>query len=268
MSDLERCIEFVYGIAGRAATTTVPSAYGVAYLALDVPNVWSRNYLLATENLAGVTADELAAEAVRIMGGAGLGHRKVELTDAETGDRLDARFRELGWKGECDVIMVVAREPDQDSDTSVVEEVTADELVPAWTEGWGTDPDVLSEAVIAQLIENRRTLPDVVDTRFFAARVDGEIGSYCELYSDGSIAQIENVFTLERFRNRGLARATVSHARAEAQRREHDLIFLIADRDDWPKKLYAKLGFDEIGRIWEFVLPRGARGESPQIATT
>jgi hypothetical protein len=38
----------------------------------------------------------------------------------------------------------------------------------------------------------------------------------------------------------------------------HDVTFLIADRDDWPKELYAKLGFDEIGRIWEFLLPRVA----------
>jgi len=258
MSDLERCIDFVYGIAERAATTTVPSTYGVAYLALDAPNVWSRNYLLATENLADVTALELAAEAERIMGAAGLRHRKVELIDAEIGDRLGPAFQELGWKAECDVVMVAAREPDRSVDTSLVEEVASDELVPAWTEGWTTDPDVLSDAVTAQLIENRRTLPEVVDTRFFGARVDGEIGSYCELYSDGSIAQIENVFTLDRFRNRGLARATVSHARDEARRGEHDLIFLIADRDDWPKKLYAKLGFDEIGRIWEFVLPTAA----------
>jgi hypothetical protein len=38
----------------------------------------------------------------------------------------------------------------------------------------------------------------------------------------------------------------------------NDLTFLIADRDDWPKQLYAKLGFDEVGRVWEFVLPRRA----------
>src|SRR5262245_18655423 len=258
MSDLERCLDFIYGIAERAATTTVPSTFGVAYIALDVPNVWSRNYLLATKNLAEATAAELAAEAGRIMGAAGLGHRKVELIDAGAGDRLLEGFQELGWKAECDVIMVAAREPDADADTSSVKEVTVDELVPTWTGGWRTDPDVLGDVVIRQLIENKRALPDVVETRFFAARVDGEVASYCELYSDGSTAQIENVLTLERFRNRGLARATVSHARAEAFRMGNDLTFLISDRDDWPRQLYAKLGFDEVGRIWEFVLPRRA----------
>lgn len=256
MSDFERCVDFVYGMTARSATDTVPSPYGVAYLALDVPNVWSRNYLLATENLDGVTAEELAAEADRIMGAAGLAHRKVELRDAEVGDRLADGFRKLGWNQECDVVMVAAREPDRETDTSVVEEVTVDELVPAWSGNWTADPDVLNDAVTKQLIENKRALSSVVETRFFAARVDGEIAGYCELYSDGSTAQIENVLTLERFRNRGLARATVSRARAVAQ--GHDLIFLIADRDDWPKQLYAKLGFDEVGRLWEFVRPRAA----------
>jgi ribosomal protein S18 acetylase RimI-like enzyme len=256
MSDFERCVGFVHGMTARAATNTVPSPYGVAYLALDVPNVWSRNYLLATENLAEVTAEDLAGEAERIMGAAGLGHRKVELIDAEVGDRLSDGFRKLGWNQECDVIMVASRESDRDVDTSLVEEVTVDDLAPAWSGGWTIDPAVDSDAVVRQLVENKRALSKVVETRFFAARVDGEVASYCELYSDGSTAQIENVLTLEHFRNRGLARATVSYARAEA--RSHDLIFLIADRDDWPKKLYSKLGFDEVGRIWEFVRPRAS----------
>ena len=84
--------------------------------------------------------------------------------------------------------------------------------------------------------------------------MDGEVGAYCELYSDGQTAQIENVFTLDRFRKRGLARAVVSKALEVAQ--GHELIFLIADQDDWPKELYRKLGFDDVGLIWEFILPR------------
>jgi hypothetical protein len=31
----------------------------------------------------------------------------------------------------------------------------------------------------------------------------------------------------------------------------HDLVFLVADVEDWPRHLYARLGFDEIGRFWE-----------------
>jgi GNAT superfamily N-acetyltransferase len=163
---------------------------------------------------------------------------------------------DLGWTRECDVIMAATREPDRLGDTSAVEEVSIDDLVPAWTEGWATDPAVFGSDVARQLVENKRRLGSETDTRFFAARADGEIASYCELYSDGRTAQIENVLTLDRFRKRGLARATVSRTLQEARYSGHDLVFLIADRDDWPKELYGKLGFEEVGRIWEFMLPR------------
>jgi GNAT superfamily N-acetyltransferase len=256
MTDLERCIEFVVERADRLAAAKEPSRYGEALLDPELPDVWSRNYLFATKELETVSAEELAREAERLLGQAGLRHRKVEVFDDTAGARLEPEFLELGWTRECDVIMVASRDADQPADTSAVEEVTIDDLAPAWTESWATDPAVFSSDVARQLVENKRSLGNEPDTRFFAARVDGEIASYCELYSDGRTAQIENVLTLERFRGRGLARATVSRALQDARDGGHDLVFLIADRDDWPKELYGKLGFDEAGQIWEFMLPR------------
>ena len=256
MTELERCVDFVVRLADRAAKTKEPSRYGVAHLNAALPRVWSRNYLFADRDLSGVTAIELAAETARILGAAGLTHRKVELVDEEAGGRLEPEFRELGWQVECDVIMVARRDLDRGVDTSIVDEVSIDELVPVWSVGWQTDPRVQDDEVVRQLVENRRVMSAAVDTRFFAGYADGEIGSYCELYYEPDIGQIEDVFTLERFRKRGLARATVTRALDASREAGHDLTFLIADRDDWPKELYAKLGFDEIGRIWEFLLPK------------
>jgi hypothetical protein len=43
-------------------------------------------------------------------------------------------------------------------------------------------------------------------------------------------------------------------AAADAARAEGaDLVFLVADDEDWPKTLYARLGFDAAGPAWEFV---------------
>lgn len=256
MTDLERCLEFVKTMADGSAGKRVPSAHGVALLGPDLPDVWSRNYLLLGEGNAHVSAAELAEEVDAIFRPLGLKHRKVEVFDDATGARLQPGFAKLGWSSECDVIMVATRPADREVDTSGVDEVTADELVPTWTESWHLDPHVFSPHVAHQLVENKRRLPETRDTRFFAARVEREIGAYCEVYSDGKTAQIENVFTLERFRKRGLARAVVSKALGEARAADHELVFLIADRDDWPKELYGKLGFDVVGRIWEFLLPR------------
>ena len=39
---------------------------------------------------------------------------------------------------------------------------------------------------------------------------------------------------------------------SEARRAGAGLVFLLAEEDDWPKALYAKLGFDQIGRVGLF----------------
>jgi GNAT superfamily N-acetyltransferase len=71
--------------------------------------------------------------------------------------------------------------------------------------------------------------------------------------------------TLEEFRGRGLATVVVGRAVAAARASGHDLVFLDALEEDWPKELYRTLGFAEIGRIWDFVRePTSARpGRTP-----
>ena len=34
-----------------------------------------------------------------------------------------------------------------------------------------------------------------------------------------------------------------------------DLVWLLADADDWPKELYGKLGLDPIGSCWQYTKP-------------
>ena len=50
------------------------------------------------------------------------------------------------------------------------------------------------------------------------------------------------------FRERGLGRAIVQHALDEAQQ-DAGLVFLEALADDWPRELYAKLGFVTVDRV-------------------
>jgi ribosomal protein S18 acetylase RimI-like enzyme len=258
-AELERCLGFLRGLAEGAAPRTVSFPFGVAFLDDRVPRVWSRNYLLAEKQLEQATVEALAAEADRLLGGAGLRHRRVEIHDSGAGTRLVTGFRALGWRVECDVVMVARRDPDRQPGAVAVEEVTIDELAPAWIEANRSDPSAsFDDEVARQLVEGKRAVAAALPTRFFCGRVDGEIASYCELYSDGRTAQIENVLTLDRFRNRGLARAVVSHALDASRRGGADLTFLVAMRDDWPKELYRKLGFDEVGLMYDFLRPPDA----------
>ena len=61
------------------------------------------------------------------------------------------------------------------------------------------------------------------------------------------VAQIEDVEVLPEFRGRGLGRAIVQHALEEGQR-VADIVYLEALADDWPRELYAKLGFLAVER--------------------
>lgn len=255
MPDLERCTSFLRDFAFRTTGHTDESRFGPVFLHHELPRVWSLNYLLAERDLDGVSAAELVEEADHVLGKAGIAHRKIELWDEQAGLRLEPDFRRLGWTVERDVVMAHRRPADREMDTTGVEEVMPDELAESWAEGTRAEPWGKDKEVVRQLVEHKYVFA-AAGARFFAARADGRIGSFCELYSDGRTSQIEAVMTLPEFRNRGLARAVVSRALAESTAAGHDLTFLLADDGDWPKHLYEKLGFDTIGAIYDFALRR------------
>ena len=254
MTDAARCVAFLRDHAFRVTHTGPAGRFGTALLYEELPRVWSLNYLLVERDLDAATAEALAAEADELLGGAGLRHRKVEVLDEAAGERLAGEFQELGWHVERDLVQPHRRPADREVDISFIEEVDTESLAPVWAEAmrkdFGSDDDV-----IRQLTEHKQVLAGD-GARFFAARVDGVIASYCDLYSDGRTAQIEAVQTLERFRNKGLARGVVTGALAASEAEGHDLTFLLADQADWPKQLYEKLGFDVVGSVYEFTLRR------------
>jgi ribosomal protein S18 acetylase RimI-like enzyme len=86
--------------------------------------------------------------------------------------------------------------------------------------------------------------------REFASFAGDAAAGVAKLYSDpaGTIGQVEDVVTLPEHRNRGHARAVVLGAAQASRDAGHELTFLWADEDDWPRKLYVKLGFDVVGR--------------------
>lgn len=123
-----------------------------------------------------------------------------------------------------------------------------------WAQG---DP---TGEVARQLLERRKLTAQATNVRNFGAEAEGKIVSFCELYSDGAIAQVEDVGTLEAYRGRGFARAVVQTAVDAAIAGGHELIFIIADDSDWPKELYGRMGFDAIGFIYEFTRSPGPSG--------
>jgi GNAT superfamily N-acetyltransferase len=252
VTELERVVDFVRAFETRRAAEVVPFRYGTALFNRSLPRLWDWN-TLRVEAADGASAADLAAEADRVQGAAGFLHRKLTVDDEPTGERLAPGFDELGWQTQRLVVMAHHRDPDRDPDLGIVEEVGEEELRPArlaaaQKESWSKDPET-----IRQLLLGKQLKAEATSIRSFAASVDGAPASYCELYADGRTAQIEDVATLADHRGRGLATAVVLRALAEARATGHDLVFLVAFADDWPKELYAKLGFDPIGLFYSFL---------------
>ncbi len=236
-----------------AGSESVESPFGVAILEPTLPRRHDSNYLLLERAPLSAGAQEIAAETDRILGGAGLAHRAAFTFDQELGERLEPQFRELGWNVRRHIWMAQLREPERGTDLSVVEEVGEADLRAGRTAEiirypWGT------EEVAKQLLDAKLLLGERADTRFFAVRAGGEIVSWADLYVAQGVGQVEDVATKEEHRGKGYASAVVLRAADEARTAGADLVFLVADEDDWPKELYKRLGFDTLGRLTKFFL--------------
>jgi predicted GNAT family acetyltransferase len=150
--------------------------------------------------------------------------------------------------------MAQLREPEREADLSLVREVSEPDLREARkrvlaNEPWAT-PQVLEQIFAAKALIGER-----VTTRYFAVELDGEVVSYTDLYLDGADAQVEDVGTVPEHRKEGHATAVVLGAIAEARSAGAEFVFLVADANDWPKELYGRLGFDEVGHYTKFFAP-------------
>jgi RimJ/RimL family protein N-acetyltransferase/ribosomal protein S18 acetylase RimI-like enzyme len=212
----------------------------------SVANVYDLNYLRADEPAPAVVLADEAEQAMETFL-----HRKVVVE--RNGREAASGFVALGWNVTPHLIMARQRDADRVVDTSMVREVDFDELLDARRAVTVAEPT--GDASLSQLLDRgKRRIINAVPTRFFAAFDDGRIAAYCELRSDGTVAQIEDVNTLVEFRGRGLGRAVVQAA-VDAASRSGELVFLEALADDWPKELYAKLGFDVVDERVLFLRP-------------
>jgi GNAT superfamily N-acetyltransferase len=79
---------------------------------------------------------------------------------------------------------------------------------------------------------------------------DGELAGITMVFSDGVVAQVADVYVTPDERGRGFARILVTEAVRLAVDAGHELVFIEANDEGWPKELYAKVGFEAVGRTW------------------
>lgn len=254
MTDFDRAFDFMLR-ADMAGSRTEPFRFGTAVITPELPLRHDSNYLLVEALPDETPATELVEEAERVQGTAGLEHRLLFFRNAALGERVAPELVSLGWRCDRHVLMAQYRRPERTVDTSIVSEVTEAALRDARERQirsfpWGT-PEVAR-----QLLDAKRRIP--VEARFLAVLADGAVASYGDLYIDGEVAQVEDVATLPEHRGRGYASAVVLRAAEEAHAAGAKLVFLVADAEDWPKHLYRRLGFDEIGANVKLLWPKTA----------
>lgn len=249
MDDLDRFFAFEAHLQALLSTRAEPFDGGVAYFDDDYPDRYVSNFLLVRRVDPTLTGDRLATSADDLLGGAGLSHRHVTVLD-EHGDRLAPAFRDRGYEVGAIVAMALRRPPDRPA-ALPAEERSFDEVRALTEEIYRRELPQAPETV-ARFVEQHAAWDRTLGTRRFVARIDGALAGQCELYVNGTDAQVEYVDTLEEYRGRGVARAVVLAAAEAARRAGVDRVFIAGDEDDWPRSLYERLGFDPIGRAWEF----------------
>jgi GNAT superfamily N-acetyltransferase len=220
---------------------------GTVALTPALPQVWSLNHIRLVEPLPAVAALELAEDHL-----AALSFRHIVADTDAIGRALEQPLRRAGFKIERELVMAMAGSPPTRANGPRVIESDEDAMLEL-ERRWIAEDRRLTAEVVDQILEAaRREGRGWGERRFVLTGEDGRPAAMTKLRCDGHTAQVEDVYTVPELRGRGFASTLVSHAVAVAQQSGHDLVFILADDDDWPKHLYARLGFAPIGRKWVF----------------
>jgi GNAT superfamily N-acetyltransferase len=246
-------------VAEAAAERVLPVRWGTVLLTPGLPQVWDLNLFRAERAPRRFPTWRLAAATDRALGAAGLRHRSIVIDDDELGARLRPGFESRGWRTEELLVMALQGVPDRPPAAVEIRDVSEPELRPARERYLRTAPYGRDPGTRRQLLAEGARAERAPGLRRIAAIVEGDLAAWCRLYAAAGTAEVDDVVTLEEYRNRGLARAVVLAAAQTARDGGADLVFLRADAADWPHELYERLGFVTIGRHYVFRLVGATR---------
>jgi GNAT superfamily N-acetyltransferase len=244
---LERILDCLRATLARTADEVRRIDAGLVASTRSLPAVWWLNQMRISEPLAFDALVGLADEHQ-----SGLGYRQIMLEHQGAGPENESAFRVASWKVERELLMVLDGAPDRPAATGIVVGAGEDEVMELMGR-WHDDDRSQTPEELAELVASSRREVRAQDTRLLGVRSgDGKLVAMTQLRSHGNIGQVEDVYTVAEARGRGYARALITYAIELARDAGHDLIFITADDNDWPKQLYGRLGFRPLGRMWQF----------------
>ena len=111
-----------------------------------------------------------------------------------------------------------------------------------WREHIAQQKRKVKEEIARQMFETKRLKQPPV--QYFMAYVEDKPVAYFNSWAgiDG-VGQVEDLYTLPKFRKRGIARALIHHCVADARAKGAGPVIIAANPTDTPKHIYAAMGF-------------------------
>lgn len=235
-----------HGAHAAVCDITEPWAHGTVVRATRLPHYYDFNVVRVEED-PGVGAEALVAFADQAL--SGLAHRRVDVELIDVATSLRAGFEAAGWRALRLVWMRhEGAKPPPRALGVAVEEMPYDavrDLRIAWHREDFVDDDPDAYFAEARDVALRR------NAQVLAVRRGGTPVAFAQLEREGDGAEITQVYVRPDHRGGGRGTAMTGAAiRAAGDVRD---IWIVADDEDRPKELYARLGFRPAWTMMEFL---------------
>ena len=224
----------------------------------DVPSIRDANHVT---RITAATPDEIDALLARADAEfAGIPHRAFHV-DFRTPPAVEARLALGGYTMVPALVMLLEGAPGLAPGACEIGPLddadgrTHDALAQLQAEDWreGRERAGVAEAPDVGQAMLRSMLGKRPDVRWSIAYVDGVAAGYFSSWRGiGGVGQVEDLFVAPKVRRRGVAMALLHHCIAQARADGAGPVVIVADPDDTPKQIYARMGFRPVAikRSW------------------
>ena len=212
-----------------------PWEHGTVIRAARYPTYYSFN-AVRVEDEPGMSAEELTAFAAGEL--AGLEHLRLDFQQIDAAESRRAALAALGWKA-TRLLWMHHEEPLPPAPEEIEVEEVPYEAVDELRLAWHLEEDDGSEYEQFKLAA--REVSMTRDVRVLAVREDGGPIAFAQIEWAGTGAEITQVYVHPD--RRGGGRGTAMTRAAVLAASDAEDLWIVADDEDRPKQLYARLGF-------------------------
>lgn len=225
---------------------TARTAWGAVATDGRYPLVWDANNATVLEVVEGLTVAEIRAGLGPALRAAGAPYEHVEFWETSPGSPALEEYRGASERPNSDVVMVLDRlaPPDRPGSVETMEVTRPDRTFWRWyRESLREFGTAQAEELLDQMTLRTAEVFVPAGMRFYVGLVGGERAGYASLLSLEGVGYLDNVVTMPRFRRRGVASATVAGAVRASLAGGDRHVFLLAEKEGEPQRLYERLGF-------------------------